>query len=180
MQQRGVFDSTPGLHCEVYCFHASAFTLWKEKGRKSRRCENSGHGVIDVRYNVRAPIKQHLIIQSPNELQKQKTVNTNCSFFSCLDCSSQRVDQVNDPRPVLAYTGHYSPCLITVQHLAIRGSLLLSLRRWISLFWQCLRGGTLCEVSGEDYMWQIWRGNQEKTNRQLNAWEMSRRSDRRR
>lgn len=25
MQQRGVFDSTPGLRCEVYCFHASAF-----------------------------------------------------------------------------------------------------------------------------------------------------------
>lgn len=39
---------------------------------------------------------------------------------------------------------------------------------------------TLCEVSGEDYMWQIWRENQEKTNRQLNAWEMSQRSDRRR
>lgn len=33
-------------------------------------------------------------------------------------------------------------------------------------------GGTLCEVSGKDYMWQIWRGeNQEKTNRQLNARE---------
>lgn len=52
MHQREVFDSTPGIHYEVYCFHAIAFTpRRKEKKNQDRE---SLSDVKTVQYNVRA------------------------------------------------------------------------------------------------------------------------------
>ena len=177
MHQREVLESTPGFHCEEHCFHASAFTprnksavkvaamwkLWTRWYWHTVQCARS--------------LKQHLIIQCPNELRNRSCEHKlfTCSYLE----SSQRVDEVNNPPTALPtqviICGVWSSYNI-LQSVVPCCYRLLSDLPVLTVF----ERGTLCEVSGEDYMWQIWRGNQEKTNRQLNAWEMSQRSDRRR
>lgn len=126
----------PGLQCEVHCFHASAFTP-----------RNKSTGKVLVMWKLWtlwywhtvqcvSSIKQHLLIQSPNELQNQ-----NCEhklfIFSYLD-SSQHVDEVNDLGP---FCLHRSLFAVSDQCIAF-GNLWFPAAIsscWISLFWQCLR-----------------------------------------
>lgn len=54
MHQREVFESMPGLHCEVHCFHASASTPRNKSTGKSLRDVKALDSVVLTYSNVRA------------------------------------------------------------------------------------------------------------------------------
>lgn len=96
------------------------------------------------------------ITQSPNELQNQ-----NCEhklFRSPLVWEAvSGADGVNDPGPFCLHRSLFAALRSASniwQSAASRCYLFLLDLPVLTVF----ERGTLCEVSGEDYMWQIWRG----------------------
>lgn len=180
MQQREAFDSAPGPDCELCIVFMPALSLQERKGqRKSLWCENSG--LLLTCGTMCEQNKAALDNSESKWTAKPKSCEHKLFFFfffSCLD-SSLRADKVNDPRLLCLHRSLFAApdqC-ITFGKLQLPAAISSC---WISLFWQCLREEhsvrcqvkTICDRFGGE--------NQEKTNRQLNAWEMSQRSDRRR
>lgn len=181
MHQREAFDSTPGLHWGLHCFHASAFTP-KKKKRKKKRTEKSLADVKTLNCYWRAATTCEQLRAAPdNSESKTKKLWTQTvhffSFGSQSACWWSKWSQTVLPTQVIICRA-WSVCNIWQCVCARLPAAISSCR--ISLFWQCLREEhsvrcqvkTICDRFGGE--------NQEKTNRQLNAWEMSRRSDARR
>lgn len=162
----------------MHCFSASDFLPKIMKGQiKSQTCENSGLGVIDEKAAWELH-KTALGISECKRAAKLKLWAQTVHFFFLFGRQTVRwwskQFQTALPTQVIIFSAW---SVYNIWQSAVPCCYLFLLDLCVLTVFE---RRTLCEVSGEDYMWQIWRGNQEKTNRQLNAWEMSQRSDRRR